>query len=92
MYSLTLTDTILGDAQSVHVQDIKKEVLLADTTMLLDLCTMKSPLIAEVVNLGGSRPALWDTVTHLGSCHTTGLQHLSRMLSHHGRGCKPCPL
>ena len=30
VYSLKLTDIILGDAQSVHLQDIKKEVLLAD--------------------------------------------------------------
>ena len=92
VYSLKLTDTILGDAQSVHLQDIKKEVLLADKTMLLDLCTMKSLLITELEKLGGSWPVLWDTVRHLGSHYTIGLQHLSRMLSQHGRGPKPCPL
>ena len=92
VYSLRLTDTILCDAHSVLLRDIKKEVLLADKTMLLDLCAMKAPLIAEVVRLDGSWPALWDTVRHLGSRHTIGLQHLSRMLSHHGRGSKPCPL
>ena len=74
------------------MRDVKKEVLLADKTMLLDLCIMKAPLIAEVVKLDDSGPALWDTVRQLGSRHTVGLQHLSRMLSHHGRGSKPCPL
>ena len=41
--------------------------------------TSKVPLIAEVCKQGGSWPALWDTVRHLGSRHTVGLQHLSRM-------------
>ena len=54
--------------------------------------TSKAPLIAEVCKQGGSWPALWDTVRHLGSRHTVGLQHLSRMQAHHGRGPKPCPL
>ena len=39
-----------------------------------------------------SWPALWDSVRHLGSRHAVGLQHLSRMLEHHGRGPKHCPL
>ena len=51
--------------------------------------TSKAPLIAEVCKQGGSWPALWDTVRHLGSRHTVGLQHLSRMQAH---GPKPCPL
>ena len=54
--------------------------------------TSKAPLIAKVCKQGGSWPALWDTVRHLGSRHTVGLQHLSRMQAHHGRGPKPCPL
>ena len=37
--------------------------------------TSKAPLIAEVCKQGGSWPALWDTVRHLGSRHTVGLQH-----------------
>ena len=29
---------------------------------------------------------------HLGSRHTAGLQHLTRILAHHGHGLKPCPM
>jgi hypothetical protein len=35
---------------------------------------------------------LRDAVLHLRTRHTAGLQALSRMLAHHGRGSKPCPL
>ena len=35
---------------------------------------------------------LWGAALHLGTRHTEGLQALSRMLAHHGRGSKPCPL
>ena len=55
-------------------------------------CKSNAPQIAKVCSLGGSWPTLWDAVQHLGSQHTTGLQNLSRMLAHHGKGSKPCPL
>ena len=29
---------------------------------------------------------------HLGSRHMGGLQAVSRIMAHHGRGTKPCPL
>ena len=35
---------------------------------------------------------LWDEALNLGERHTKGLKNLSRVLSHHGRGSKPCPL
>ena len=35
---------------------------------------------------------LWDASMDLGVCHIRGLQFLSRAMSHHGRGCRPCPL
>ena len=35
---------------------------------------------------------LWDGVVDLGPKHIKGLQALSRILSCHGRGNKPCPL
>ena len=91
VYNLRLSYELLSDPHSVHVQDIKKNVLQADKALLLDRCLAKAPLIAEVVKRGGSWPALWDSVRHAGSRHTTGLQHLSRLLAHHGRGSKPCP-
>ena len=91
VYVLKLTDKILCDPHAVSVQGIKKAVLKADKDLLFNLCSVKAPLIAEVVKRGGSWPALWDTVRHLGSRHTSGLQHLSRMIAHHGKGSNPCP-
>lgn len=44
----------------------------------------------EVIKRGGHWVALWDAALHCGSRHTMGLQYLSRILSHHGRGSKPC--
>ena len=76
----------------IRLCDIKGAVVQADRELLLVRCTSKAPLIAEMCKQGGSWPALWDTVRHLGSRHTVGLQHLSRMQAHHGRGPKPCPL
>ncbi len=35
---------------------------------------------------------MWDSVMDLGPKHVRRLQNLSRMLSAHGRGEKPCPL
>ena len=34
---------------------------------------------------------LWDDVMDLGSWQVRGLQNISRVLSAHGRGSKPCP-
>ena len=49
-------------------------------------------IIACIIRKGGSWPKLWDSALHLGSRHTIGLQNLSRLLVHHGRGLHPCPL
>ena len=58
---------------------------------MLATCDSKAPLIADVCKRGGAWPALWDTARHLGSRHTLGLQYLTRLLAHHGRGSAPCP-
>ena len=73
---------------SIRLHDIKGAVVQADSELHLVRCTSKAPLIAEVCKQGGSWPALWDTVRHLGHRHTVGLKHLSRMLADHGRGPK----
>ena len=46
----------------------------------------------DVVMRGGSWPALCDVSLHHGSRHTAGLQHLTRILAHHGNELKPCPM
>ena len=76
----------------IRLRDIEGAVVQVDRELLLVRCTSKASLIAEVCKQGGSWPALWETVHHLGSRHTVGLQHLFRMQAHHGRGQKPCPL
>ena len=45
-----------------------------------------------MVNQGGSWIKLWDAAMDLGTHHTDGLKALARMLAHHQRGPKPCPL
>ena len=76
-YDLKFTDAILSNVDSMQLQVIK-EVYQADKSLSVQ---------------GGSWPALWDTVRHLSSHHyTIGLQHLSRMVAHHCKGSKPCPL
>lgn len=54
-------------------------------------CKGKAPLTAEV----GKKDdwlRLWDKVLDLGDWQMRGMKALTRMLSHHGRGSKPCPL
>ena len=48
-------------------------------------------MIASVGEDGGWL-RLWDEALNLGERHMKGLKNLSRVLSHHGRGSKPCPL
>ena len=39
--------------------------------------------LVEVVKREGSWPALWDVALDLGSRHTTFIQYLTKILSHH---------
>ena len=63
-----------------------------DRELQMERCAVKAPLLAEVVERGGSWPALWDAALHLGSWHTTSFQSLSRMLAHHRPDANPYPL
>ena len=57
---------------------------------MLERCGEKSALIAEEAK-GKTWAELWDRVMDLGSWQVKGLQNLSKVLSSHGRGSKPCP-
>ena len=57
-----------------------------DRLKSLEKCSQKA------VKLGGNWPKVWDPALHLGTRHLRGLQTLSRLMFHHGRGSKPCPL
>ena len=87
-YSTRFTNDLLT-ASCVSKRIVKKIIHEIDRDRD---CSSKSPSIAGVVDRGGSWPKLWDSALRLGSRHTIGLQNLSRLMSHHGRGQHPCPL
>ena len=93
-YGTKFTDKICADADAVIMADVRKEIRKRDKEkMQLERCAVKTSHLTEVVKRGGSWPALWDVALHLGSSrHTAGLQHLMRILAHHGHGLKPCPM
>ena len=55
---------------------------------LLEKCDVEHPIVADIERKIGWR-ILWETALTLGPRHTSGLQALSRLLCHHGRGMKP---
>ena len=84
------TDRILR-GEIVGSREMAEDIRRNDRHQLLGRCEVKSPLIAQVaVEVGWSR--LWDACLSLGRQHTAGLQKLSRLMGHHGRGQHPCPL
>ena len=90
-YGTKFTDKILADADAVIMADVRKEIRKRDKETQLERCAEKIPHLLEVVKKGGSWPTLWDVALHLGSRQAAGLQHLTRILAHHGHGLKPHP-
>ena len=82
---------ILMGGEMVGMKEVKKIVKEVDRKLLLSRCRGKAPMVASVGEDGGWL-RLWDEALNLGERHTKGLKNLSRVLSHHGRGSKPCPL
>ena len=72
-------------------RSLKEEIRRVDCAQLLDRCDLRAPLIAQVKRRA-AWVRLWDAALDYGVSHTRGLQLLSRVLSHHGRGNHPCPL
>ena len=91
-YGTSYTDAILEEASEGCFQDVKRTIRRIDKDKCLLKCCEKAPTIAEVTRRGGSWPKLWDASLHLGTRHSVGLQKLSRLMAHHGRGSHPCPL
>lgn len=80
---------LLGDVRwGREMKDLVKD---ADYTRHLERCLEKAPLIARVEKDVGWRRT-WDELLDLKSRHLQGLKSLSRLMSHHGKGSKPCPL
>ena len=64
---------------------MKETICREDRQMLVDRCWVKAPVIAEVARrVGWAR--LWDATLDIGGKAVRGLQMLSRVMSHHGRG------
>ena len=67
-----------------RIESLKGEIGRMGSVLLLDMWC------ANQRRVGWAR--LWDATLDFGVPHTWGLQLLSRVLSHHGRGNHPCPL
>ncbi len=87
---VTVTEMVLK-GELMCDRNLKEEIRMVDHELLLKRCAVKAPLIAEIEErIGWAR--LWDATLNFGVQHTRGLQMLSRIMSHHGRGNRPCPL
>ena len=84
------SDTIMRRGGST-VREMKEEFCRQDGQKLVDRCREKAPLIVEVAGRIGW-VKLWDVALDLGAKAGKGLQMLSRIMSHHGRGSQPCQL
>ena len=64
-----------------------------DKNARFEKCRDKAPFMAGVAeDIRWSKSKLWDMSTDLGQKAVMGLQMLSRVTGHHGRGNHPCHL
>ena len=85
-----VTDSILCQSET-SIRGIKNRLRKIDKEITLKRCEEKAPLVADVEKRV-SWTKLWDAALDLGVKHTRGLQALARVMSHHGRGVRPCPM
>ena len=87
MYAVPVIERIMkGDmAWSRAMKDNTRKL---DRSQMLKTCTLLIVNMEERV--GWVR--LWDATLDLVVHHIRGLQVLGRLMSHHSRGCQPCPL
>ena len=77
--------------KELSLKIVKKTLYKKDKNARLEKCRDKAPFIAAVAeDIGWSK--LWDRSTDLGQKAVMGLQMLSRVMGHHGRGNHPCHL
>ena len=73
------------------MRKMKKVICSKDRRIVLGKCAEKTPMIAKVEeHLSWAK--LWDQTLDLGGKAVLGLQMISRVMSHHGRGMHPCHL
>ena len=64
---------------------MKETIYQQDGQKVVDRCWEEAPVIAKVARrVGWAR--LWDATLDVGGKAVRGLQMLSRVMSHHGRG------
>lgn len=90
-FGTAFADCFLRDKGTVSMCEVKEKLRRLDREMLLEKCDVMYPVVADIERKVGWRH-LWETALDLGYRHTRGLQALSRLMCHHGRGMKPCPL
>ena len=73
------------------MREIRDTLRDMDRKMMLERCEDKLVLIAEVATGKTWAELWWDRVMDLGLWQVKGLRNLSRVLSAHGGGTKPCP-
>ena len=87
-YGTNFVDTMLVNANNVSLHIIKKTIRGIDREKLVQ---SKFLTITGVTSRGGSWPKLLNSALHLSSRHTIGLQNLSSLMGHHGRGLHRLP-
>ena len=81
----------MRNGKGATAREMRETIYREDRQMLVDRCWVKASVIAEVARrVGWAR--LWDATLDIGGKAVRGLQMLSRVMSHHGRGSRPCPL
>ena len=77
--------------RAAAAREIKEMIYKQDRRILVDRCGEKALVIAEVAGrVGWAR--LWDAALDSGGKTVRGMQMLSRVMSHHGRGGRACLL
>ena len=73
------------------LKNAKKAIYEHSREQLAVKCSVKAPIITEMATrVGWSR--IWDATLDLGEKSVRSLQYISRVMSHHGGGDRPCPL
>ena len=89
-FGTNYTDMLLRN-EMLSMKEVKKNLQNLDRERRLLKCSKKCEMI-EKIEKEVSWKLLWEKALDLGLQHTKGLQYLSRLMSHHLKGDKPCPL
>ena len=85
------TSDIIKKETTCILKEMKKIIIEADKKMTIKKCGEKAPMIAKVAESPGWAK-LWDHTLDLGWKTVQDLKMLSRAMSHHGKGKRPCHL